>query len=215
MYLVINHAGPRCFCFHQFPCSLYLVLMFESIRSIRLPFINTSVYWIFLFIYQLYVLNRDNFAYLNKRFIKLPIQCKLLGALSNYLFFVSSVINTSTDHSILNQGPKNSRSLTGSEIKQMRNTSINFSVSNHSAASAIISEIEFLDSAQAGYERSHRGQTDSKAGETWTFTRARQIQHPQPLIMNNSEWVNRKPYEDANSRWPVLKTFWVKRSPTC
>ncbi|MBS1734225.1 MAG: hypothetical protein JST02_13100 [Bacteroidetes bacterium] len=105
----------------------------------------------------------------------------------------------------LNQGSKEQQIIDRLEIKQMRNTSINFSGIKPFSRKAIISEIEFLDSAQAGYN-DPTGANRFKGWGNMNLTRVDKY-NIRSLYMNNSEWVT-VPHEDANSRWPVLKTFY-------
>ena len=82
------------------------------------------------------------------------------------------------------------------EIKQQRNTNLNFSSLKPFNRKAIVTEAEFIDSARAGSPKLKLTKIDDY--------------NLRSLFMNNSEWV-KGPMEYAKSRRPILKTFYTTK----
>jgi hypothetical protein len=92
------------------------------------------------------------------------------------------------------------------EIKQQRNTHLNFSSVRPFNRKYIVEQVEFIDSARLGYidtttqkdkyvEWNSQGLTDLDEYNLTSF------------LMNNSEWVT-GPKKDFLSKRPILKTFY-------
>ena len=86
------------------------------------------------------------------------------------------------------------------EIKQGKNTNLNFSSIKPYNRRAIVKEAEFIDSANSGNRASLID--NSKAGASLTRTDEYNMKS---LYMNNSEWATQK----FTSKRPVLKTFYT------
>ncbi len=109
----------------------------------------------------------------------------------------------------LNQGAKEFHFIDRLEIKQQRNTDLNFSSLKPFSRKYIIQEAEFIDSVSKGYFDSAQNET----AKGWRNPQLSKVDkyNMHSLMLNNAEWVTGSK-EDFNSRLPVLKTFY--RSPS-
>src|SRR6476661_4827217 len=88
----------------------------------------------------------------------------------------------------LNQGDKAVHLVERMEIKQQKNTDLNFSTVRPFQRKAIVQEVQFLDSARMGFKDS-TGQDHYKDWTDLDLTSVDEY-NIRSLLMNNSEWVN-------------------------
>ncbi len=131
--------------------------------------------------------------------MRLPI--KIIAS----LFTLCCFQKVSAQSTFLNQGDRSSRFIERLEIKQQRNTNLNFSTVKPFTRRDIVREVEFLDSARLGYADSMG--LDKYA--EWTDLDLNEVDeyNMRSLLMNNSEWVT-VPREDFKSAKPLLKAFY-------
>jgi len=105
----------------------------------------------------------------------------------------------------LMQGSKETHIVDRIEIKQQKNTDLNFSTLKPFNRKAIVREIEFLDSARMGYKDS----TGVDQYKEWTDLDLSAVDeyNINSLLMNNSEWVSGSK-EGFLSKKPILKSFY-------
>ena len=121
------------------------------------------------------------------------------------LFFCVVLNSVKAQSTFLNQGDKSTRFIERLEIKQQRNTNLNFSTVKPFSRRDIVKEVEFLDSARMGY-------TDSTGVDKfaeWTDLDLSAVDeyNMRSLLMNNSEWVT-SARDDFQSQKPLLKAFY-------
>jgi hypothetical protein len=117
--------------------------------------------------------------------------------------------SVSAQSTYLNQGSKDAHFIDRLEIKQQRNTDLNFSTLRPFNRKHIVGEAIFLDSARMGYKDS----TGVDKYKEWTDLDLTAVDeyNLQSLLMNNSEWVT-TPKEDFVSKTPILKTFYKTKA---
>ncbi len=117
--------------------------------------------------------------------------------------------SVSAQSTYLNQGSKDAHFIDRLEIKQQRNTDLNFSTLRPFNRKHIVGEAIFLDSARMGYKDS----TGVDKYKEWTDLDLTAVDeyNLQSLLMNNSEWVT-TPKEDFMSKKPILKTFYKTKA---
>jgi hypothetical protein len=105
----------------------------------------------------------------------------------------------------LNEGAKEYHFVERLEIKQQKNTHLNFSTLKPFSRKAIVEQALFLDSARMGYKDS----TGVDKYKDWTDLDLSNVDeyNLRSLLMNNSEWVPGI-HEEFNSKKPFLKTFY-------
>src|SRR5438874_2686045 len=113
---------------------------------------------------------------------------------------------TMAQSTYLNQGSKEYHFIDRLEIKQERNTDLNFSTLKPFNRKAIVRQAEFLDSARLGFSDSLSGKDKFK---DWTDLNLSSVDeyNLHSLLMNNSEWVSGSK-EDFRSTKPILKSFY-------
>jgi len=114
-------------------------------------------------------------------------------------------LNAVSQSTYLTQGFKEYHFVDRLEIKQQKNTDLNFSTLKPFNRKYIVQQAEFLDSARMGYRDSSG--TDKFAGFGNLRLSKVDEYNLRSLLMNNSEWVT-VPREDFESRTPILKTFY-------
>ncbi|MEO6405062.1 MAG: hypothetical protein ABIY51_16270, partial [Ferruginibacter sp.] len=109
----------------------------------------------------------------------------------------------------LNQGAKEYHFIERLEIKQQKNTDLNFSTLKPFNRKYIVQEVEFLDSARMGYKDS----TGVDMRKDWTDLDLTAVDeyNLRSLLMNNSEWVT-TPREDFMSKKPLFGTFYKTKA---
>lgn len=130
---------------------------------------------------------------------------QFIKSLFKLLFFICPALATAQS-TFLNPGSKDVHFVDRMEIKQQRNTDLNFSAVRPFNRKYIVEQVEFIDSARLGYidkttqkdkyvEWNSQGLTDLDEYNLTSF------------LMNNSEWVT-GPKKDFLSKRPFLKTFY-------
>ncbi len=130
---------------------------------------------------------------------------QFIKSLFKLLFFICPAFATAQS-TFLTPGSKDVHFVDRMEIKQQRNTDLNFSSVRPFNRKYIVEQVEFIDSARLGYidtvtqkdkyvEWNSQDLTDL---DEYNLTR---------FLMNNSEWVT-GPKKDFLSKRPFLKTFY-------
>jgi hypothetical protein len=129
---------------------------------------------------------------------------QIIKSFFKLLVFIAPFTATSQS-TYLNQGAKEYRFMERMEIKQQKNTDLNFSTLKPYNRKYIVQEVEFLDSARMGY----RDSTGVDMHKDWTDLDLTPVDeyNLRSLLMNNSEWVS-TPREDFMSKKPLLGAFY-------
>ena len=111
---------------------------------------------------------------------------QIIKRLVKLLFFICPVFATAQT-TFLNQGSKDAHFIDRLEIKQQKNTDLNFSTLHPFSRRAVVRQAEFIDSARLGF-------TDSTARDKYKDWIAQDLTpvdeyNLQSFLMNNSEWV--------------------------
>ena len=109
----------------------------------------------------------------------------------------------------LTQGDKAYHFIDRLEIKQQRNTDLNFSTVKPYSRKFIIQQAAFLDSARM-LNQDSAGNNKNNGWKNITLTKIDEY-NMRSLLMNNSEWVT-VPREDFKSRLPWFKTFYKTKT---
>ena len=113
---------------------------------------------------------------------------------------------TTAQSTFITQGSKEIHFVDRMEIKQQKNTNLNFSALQPFNRKYIVEQAEFIDSARLGYVDSLTGIDKYKEWDNQSLTSIDEY-NLQSFLMNNSEWVT-GPRKDFISKRPVLKTFY-------
>lgn len=124
------------------------------------------------------------------------------------LFFVCPA-GAFAQSTYLNQGAKETHFIDRIEIKQQRNTDLNFSGLKPLNRKYIVKEIEFLDSVRMGF----RDSLGSEKYKEWSGLNLTAVDeyNMQSLLMNNSEWV-KAPKAYFISKKPLFNTFYKTKA---
>ncbi|MEO6670234.1 MAG: capsule assembly Wzi family protein [Ferruginibacter sp.] len=117
-------------------------------------------------------------------------------------------VTVSAQSTYITQGSKEEHFIDRLEIKQQRNTDLNFSSLKPFNRKYIVQEAEFLDSARMGYLDS-TGQDKRKDWVNLDLSPVDEY-NMRSLLMNNSEWVT-GPRDDFKSKMPWFKTFYTTK----
>ncbi len=111
---------------------------------------------------------------------------QIIKSLFKLLIFIGP-ISVAAQSTYLNQGAKETHFIDRIEIKQQKNTDLNFSALRPFNRKYIVQEVQFLDSARLGY----RDSTGVDKFKEWTDLDLTAVDeyNLQSLLMNNSEWV--------------------------
>jgi hypothetical protein len=125
------------------------------------------------------------------------------------LFVFIFPVSAMAQSTYLQQSTKDALFIDRLEIKQQRNTDLNFSTLRPFNRKHIVAEAIFLDSARMGYKDS----TGVDKYKEWTDLDLTAVDeyNLQSLLMNNSEWVT-TPKQDFMSKTPILKTFYKTKA---
>lgn len=130
---------------------------------------------------------------------------QFIKSLAKILFFICPAFATAQS-TFLTPGSKDVHFVDRMEIKQMKNTHLNFSSVRPFNRKYIVEQTEFIDSARLGY-------TDLKTGRDkyvdWNSQALTPIDeyNLNSFLMNNSEWVTGG-RDEFKSKKPILKTFY-------
>ncbi|HAO46609.1 MAG TPA: capsule assembly Wzi family protein [Ferruginibacter sp.] len=130
---------------------------------------------------------------------------QIIKSLTKLLIFICPAVATAQS-TYLTQGSKDNHFVERMEIKQQKNTHLNFSTLKPFNRKYIVEQAEFIDSARLGYVDTATGR--DKYPE-WMDQGLSSIDeyNLQRFLMNNTEWVT-GPTDEFKSRRPVLKTFY-------
>ena len=133
---------------------------------------------------------------------------QIIKSLLKLLVFVCPV-GANAQSTYLNQGAREAHFTDRIEIKQQRNTDLNFSALRPFNRKFIVQQVEFLDSARMGY----RDSTGADKYKEWTDLGLTAVDeyNLQSLLMNNSEWVT-VPKENFLSKKPLFNTFYKTKA---
>ncbi len=133
---------------------------------------------------------------------------QIIKSLFKLLVFICPV-GALSQSTYLNQGAKESHFTDRIEIKQQRNTDLNFSALRPFNRKYIVQQVEFLDSARMGY----RDSTGADKYKEWTDLRLTAVDeyNLQSLLMNNSEWVT-VPKDNFLSKKLLFNTFYKTKA---
>jgi hypothetical protein len=132
---------------------------------------------------------------------------QIIKSFIKLVLFICPVFATAQS-TFINQGAKDNHFVDRLEIKQQKNTHLNFSTLKPFNRNYIVQQAEFIDSARLGY-------TDSSGHDKyaeWYDQGLTDIDeyNLHSFLMNNTEWVT-GPREDFKSRRAVLKTFYTTK----
>ena len=133
---------------------------------------------------------------------------QIIKSFLKLLIFVCPV-TSGAQSTYLTQGSKEYHFVDRLEIKQQKNTDLNFSSLKPFNRKAIVLQAQLMDSARMGI-KDPTGQNRFKNLKGLHLTKVDE-HNLRSLYMNNSEWVT-VPGEDFKSRRPILKTFYTTKS---
>ncbi|MEP7164697.1 MAG: capsule assembly Wzi family protein [Ferruginibacter sp.] len=124
------------------------------------------------------------------------------------LFVFVCPFTAAAQSTYLTQGSKEYHFIERLEIKQQRNTNLNFSALKPFNRKAIVTEAMYIDSSGQGYKDS----AELAKYNAWADLDLSKVDryNLRSLFMNNSEWVN-GPMDYAKSKRPILKTFYTTK----
>lgn len=134
---------------------------------------------------------------------------QFIKSLSNLLFFICPAFATAQS-TYLMQGSKDIHFVDRMEIKQQKNTHLNFSSARPFNRKFVVEEIEFIDSARLGYTDASSGQDKFKEWNSQALTPVDEY-NLNSFLMNNSEWVTGS-RASFLSKKPVLKSFYKTKA---
>lgn len=129
---------------------------------------------------------------------------QIIKSLFKLAFFICPAF-AAAQSTYINQGAKDNHFVDRLEIKQQKNTHLNFSTLKPYNRRAIVQQTEFIDSARLGYGDS-TGKDKYPEWYDQAFTDIDEY-NLHSFLMNNTEWVT-GPRNDFNSKRPILKTFY-------
>lgn len=133
---------------------------------------------------------------------------QFIKSLTNLLFFICPAFATAQS-TFLTQGSKDQHFVDRMEIKQQKNTHLNFSTLKPFNRKYIVEQAEFIDSARLGYVDTKTGIDKYKEWDNQALTPIDEY-NLQRFLMNNTEWVT-GPTDEFKSKRPVLKTFYTTK----
>ena len=130
---------------------------------------------------------------------------QFIKSLFKLLFFICPAFATAQS-TFLTPGSKDVHFVDRMEIKQQRNTDLNFSSVRPFNRKYIVEQVEFIDSARLGYIDTA---TQKDKYVEWNSQALTDLDEYNltSFLMNNSEWVT-GPKKDFLSKRPFLKTFY-------
>ena len=133
---------------------------------------------------------------------------QFIKSLTKLLFFICPAFATAQS-TFLTPGSKDVHFVDRMEIKQQRNTHLNFSSTRPYNRKYIVEQVEFIDSARLGYVDTL---TNKDKYQEWYDQALTDIDeyNLNSFLMNNSEWVSGSK-KDFLSKKPILKNFYVTK----
>ena len=133
---------------------------------------------------------------------------QIIKSLTKLLIFICPAFATAQS-TYLTQGSKDNHFVERMEIKQQKNTHLNFSTVKPFNRKYIVEQAEFIDSARLGYVDTLTGRDKYPEWMDQALTSIDEY-NLQRFLMNNTEWVTGKT-DEFKSRRPVLKTFYTTK----
>jgi hypothetical protein len=130
---------------------------------------------------------------------------QFIKSLTKLLFFICPAFATAQS-TFLTPGSKDIHFVDRMEIKQQKNTHLNFSSVRPFNRKYIVEQTEFIDSARLGYVDTLTGLDNYVDWNSQALTPVDEY-NLNSFLMNNSEWVTGSKKEFLSKR-PVLKTFY-------
>ncbi len=132
---------------------------------------------------------------------------QFIKSLTKLLFFICPAFATAQS-TFLTQGSKDVHFVDRMEIKQQKNTHLNFSSARPFNRKYIVQQTEFIDSARLGYTDS----TGRDKYEEWYDQALTPIDEYNltSFLMNNTEWTT-GPRNEFKSKRPILKNFYTTK----
>ncbi len=130
---------------------------------------------------------------------------QIIKSLTKLLIFICPAFATAQS-TFLNQGSKDIHFVDRMEIKQQKNTHLNFSTLQPFNRRYIVQQAEFIDSARLGYVDTLTGRDKYPEWMDQALTPVDEY-NLQDFLMNNTEWVT-GPTDEFKSKRPILKTFY-------
>ena len=130
---------------------------------------------------------------------------QFIKSLTKLLFFICPAFVTAQS-TFLTPGSKDIHFVDRMEIKQQKNTHLNFSSVRPFNRKYIVEQTEFIDSARLGYVDTLTGLDNYVDWNSQALTPVDEY-NLNSFLMNNSEWVTGSKKEFLSKR-PVLKTFY-------
>ena len=134
---------------------------------------------------------------------------QIIKSLTKLLIFISPVF-AGAQTTFLTQGTKDAHFIDRLEIKQQKNTDLNFSTLRPFSRKSIVQQAEFIDSARLGYTDSLTGRDKYKEWNAQDLTPIDEY-NLHSFLMNNSEWVT-VPREDFMSKKPLFKSLYKTKA---
>ncbi len=134
---------------------------------------------------------------------------QIIKSLAKLLFFICPVYATAQT-TFLNPGTTDIHFIDRLEIKQQKNTDLNFSTLRPFSRKAIVRQAEFIDSARLGYIDSLTGRDNFREWDNQDMGPVDEY-NLHCFLMNNSEWVSVR-REDFMSRKPLFKTLYKTKA---
>ncbi|MEO8412521.1 MAG: hypothetical protein ABI472_02635 [Ginsengibacter sp.] len=131
---------------------------------------------------------------------------QIIKSLVTLLVFICPLI-VKAQTTYLPEGSKEYQFIDRLEIKEGKNTDLNFSTLKPYSRRAIVQEAEFLDSARMAYSNSLTSDNNEWAGLNLTKIDEYNLHS---ILMNNSEWVTGSK-ESFLSKKPVLKGLYITK----
>jgi hypothetical protein len=134
---------------------------------------------------------------------------QFIKSLFNLMFFICPAF-AAAQSTFITPGSKDVHFVDRLEIKQQRNTHLNFSSVRPFNRKYIVEQVEFIDSARLGYidTATHRDKYIEWDNQAFTDIDEYNLTS---FLMNNSEWVT-GPKKEFLSKKPFLKTFYKTKA---
>ena len=130
---------------------------------------------------------------------------QIIKSLTKLLIFICPAFATAQS-TFLTPGSKDIHFVDRMEIKQQKNTHLNFSAVHPFNRKYIVQQTEFIDSARLGYVDTLTGLDKYKEWDNQALTPIDEYNLDR-FLMNNTEWVT-GPTDEFKSKRPILKTFY-------
>ena len=130
---------------------------------------------------------------------------QIIKSFFKLLFFICPVFATAQS-TFLDPGSKDIHFVERMEIKQQKNTHLNFSSVRPFNRRYIVQQTEFIDSARLGYTDPATGVDKFKEWRDQALTPVDEY-NLHSFLMNNTEWVT-GPKDEFKSKRAILKTFY-------